>query len=188
MNTSNETTERGGFFRRLFGPSKAKILTKLEQTITLAEDLQIEIGKERDRAAALAQRARNEMERAESIEQLCKELRAQRNISWPKPAVRMPEKLVLAEFNVPIDQGYPAAVLQELDDKIQELLDLVTQPPHGEFHKKDGSTVPAFTEADRLHLAGGVEHLRLFQKQMLDLSARANTVDADLETDEKQEA
>lgn len=104
-------------------------------------------------------------------------IQKQRNVSWPKPAVRMPAAAVLAEFNVPLDQGLPLALHQELDDQIQELLDLVSQPPG-----------PTLTADQRLHLAGGIEHLRLFQKQLLDLSHRASTTDEGLENDEKQDS
>jgi hypothetical protein len=182
MNTSPETkAERGGFFRRLFGPSKNELHHEIARLLAQRTQLQ-----EEKEILEGTRQADNQL--IESQRQLIITIQKQRNVSWPKPAVRMPEKLVLAEFNVPIDQGYPAAVFQELDDKIQELLDLVTQPPHGTYTQKDGTTVPAFTEADRLHLAGGVEHLRLFQKQLLDLSAKANTTDADLDDDNKPAA
>lgn len=97
-------------------------------------------------------------------------LRALRNISWPKPAQRMPRPAVVAAFAEPLDRGLPMALHQELDDYLQDLLDQVSQAPSG-----------AMTEATRLHLAGGIEHLRLFQKQLLDLHAESGREDADLE-------
>lgn len=102
-------------------------------------------------------------------------LRALRNISWPKPAQRMPRPAVVAAFAEPLDRGLPMALHQELDDYLQDLLDQVSQAPSG-----------AMTEATRLHLAGGIEHLRLFQKQLLDLHAESGREDADLEGKEDE--
>lgn len=172
MTTTDEMkTERGGFFRRLFGPSKAELRNDIEM---MSHRL----------TASRICKTRAE-EKLSTLNAQLSTLKAARNVSWTKPAVRMPAALVLAEFNVPLDQGIGMALHQELDDRLQELLDLVSQPPHGAYTQKDGSTVPAFTEADRLHLAGGIEHLRLFQKQLLDLSARASTEDADLGEEDK---
>lgn len=100
--------------------------------------------------------------------------RQRRNVGWTRPATRIPRAKVLQEFNVPLDRGFAAALHQELDDAIQEVLDVVSQPP--------SSTL---TEQHRLHLAGGIEHLRSFQKQLLDLAAKASTGDPELEDDEK---
>lgn len=97
-----------------------------------------------------------------------------RNVAWPKPAGRMPAHTVLKEFNVPIEKGFPAALHQELDDAIAELLDVVSQPPSANLN-----------EQQRLHVAGGIEHLRSFQKHLLDLAAKANQGDPELEEDEK---
>lgn len=133
---------------------------------------------ERDLAQNLSKRLEGEIkEEKRQNRRLLVEERIQRsfrNVAWPKPAVRMPAHAVLKEFNVPLDKGLPAALHQELDDSIADLLDVVSQPPSATLN-----------EDQRLHIAGGVEHLRLFQKHLLDLAARASTGDPDLEEDEK---
>jgi hypothetical protein len=103
------------------------------------------------------------------------ELARRRNVAWPRPATRIPANVILKEFNVPLDQGLMAALHQELDDQIQDLLDVVSQPPSA-----------TLTAEHRLHLAGGIEHLRLFQKSLLDRSAAASTADPDLDDDKKE--
>lgn len=122
----------------------------------------------RQRLDANEAKAKDCMARLDAVERI-------RNVSWPRPATRIPEHVVLKEFNVPLDQGLMAALHQELDDQIQELLDVVSQPPSA-----------TLTAEHRLHLAGGIEHLRLFQKSLLDRSAAANTADEELEKDDKE--
>lgn len=97
-------------------------------------------------------------------------LRTQRNVAWPRPAKRIPRAQILAAFSAPIDTGAGAALHQELDDYLQDLLDQVSQPPS-----------PTMPESTRLHLAGGIEHVRLLQKHLLDLHAEASRKDAELE-------
>lgn len=119
---------------------------------------------------------RNELaaRRAEMSKEL-EEQRALRNVAWPRPAARIPRPQILAAFSAPIDQGLGAAFQQEIDDYLQEILDQVSQPPSG-----------SMPESMRTHLAGGVEHVRLLQKHLLDLHAEASRKDAELE--EKEEA
>ncbi len=100
-------------------------------------------------------------------------LRAQRAVAWPKPAKRIPRPQILAAFAAPIDTGAGAALHQEIDDYLQDLLDQVSQPP--------SASMP---ETTRLHLAGGIEHVRLLQKHLLDLHAEASRKDAELEEKE----
>jgi hypothetical protein len=96
-------------------------------------------------------------------------LRAKRAVSWPKPAKRIPPEQVRAAFAEPLDVGLQAALHQEIDDYLQDLLDQVSQPPSS-----------ALTEQHRLHLAGGIEHVRILQKILLDLHAEAGRQDAEL--------
>lgn len=98
------------------------------------------------------------------------DLAAARNVAWPKPAKRVPPHEVKRAFAVDNDAPLWLAFNQELDDYLQDQVDQMTLPP-----------APGFTEESRLHLAGGVEHLRLFQKRLIDLHAAAHKVDGDLE-------
>lgn len=168
MNETNQTAkvphvrkpERVGYLRRLFGPSKAELQG---------------IAQERaDWADRQGKRARAAEELAERFQKLFEALEAERNVSWPKPAARLSPKQVMAEFDLPIDTGILAALFQKFDEELQELLDRVSQPP--------SATLTAET---RLHIAGGIEHLRLFQKDLLDLCNRASTSDPDLQEDKK---
>lgn len=169
MNETNQTAkvphvrkpERVGYFQRLFGPSKAELQS---------------IAQERaDWADRQGKRARDAEQLAERFRKMFEELEAERNVSWPKPATRLSPKQVMAEFDLPIEKGILAALFQEFDDELQELFDRVSQPP--------SATLTAET---RLHVAGGIEHLRLFQKHLLDLCTRASTSDPDLQEDKKE--
>jgi hypothetical protein len=92
-----------------------------------------------------------------------------RALAWPKPAQRMEASDLLGEFDVPLDEPWYAAVHQELDDAISDLLDEVTQVPG-----------PQLTTERRTHLAGGAESLRAFQQRLLQLRHRASATDPDL--------
>jgi hypothetical protein len=100
-----------------------------------------------------------------------------RNVGWPK-SPRLPKEDVREAFAEPLDEGLQAAIHQELDDYLQELLDQVSQPP-GYATGQKGELIPTMTAEQRLHLAGGIEHLRLFQKQLIDLNAEANRRETD---------
>jgi hypothetical protein len=100
--------------------------------------------------------------------------KALRNVAWPKPANRLAPSTVRVAFDVGQDDPFWQALHQELDDAITEALDEVSKPPSA-----------TLTSEQRLHIAGGVEFLRLFQKQLLDLRHLANHADAELE-DEKE--
>lgn len=90
---------------------------------------------------------------------------AQRNVAWPKPEKRLSAQQVLGNVNVPMDHPLWTAVHQELDDAISDLCDRVGQPP------------PELGHEARIHVAGGIEHLRLFQKRLLDLNRQAGQAD-----------
>lgn len=117
-----------------------------------------------------------ERRRAEMYRESLEALEAKRALTWTRPAERIPRPKVLAEFAAPLDAGLQAALHQELDDYLKELLDQVSQAPSG-----------ALTPELRLHLAGGIEHLRLFQRQLLDLHAEASRKDAELAEPGEQE-
>jgi hypothetical protein len=70
-------------------------------------------------------------------------------------------------MDVPMDEPLWAAVHQELDDAIADALDEVTQDP--------GATL---TAERRLHVAGGAEYLRRFQKRLLDIQAAGAAVES----------
>lgn len=100
-------------------------------------------------------------------------LSVRRNVAWVKPAKRMPASEVKRAFAVAADAPLWLALNQEVDDYLQDQLDQVSLPP--------ASTM---SEEMRLHLAGGVEHVRLFHKRLLELHAAAQKIDADLDADE----
>jgi hypothetical protein len=97
-------------------------------------------------------------------------LRAARNVAWPRPAKRLAGGEVRRAFAVAAEAPLWMALNQELDDYLQDVLDQVSLPP--------GATMNA--EA-RNHLAGGIEHLRLFHKRLLELHAAAQKLDTDIE-------
>jgi hypothetical protein len=136
-----------------------------------------ELHREIGRHASECDRLRRERDRDEVIAAIANkaldEQKRRRNVAWPKPAKRIPRPVLLAAFAEPVDQGLPAALHQEIDDYLQDLLDQVSQPP--------SATMP---ETMRTHLAGGVEHVRLLQKHLLDLHDEASRKDAELEEKE----
>lgn len=137
------------WWRRLLrlGPPAAQIQRDLETAVQIANG-----------NAGLAERLELERRRVAGLWNEAEEkAAARRNVAWPKPAKRMPKAQIAAAFNVPIDEPLFTAIMQEIDDQLQDLLDVVSQPPS-----------PQLTEQGRLHLAGGIEHLRLLQKRILD--------------------
>lgn len=98
-----------------------------------------------------------------------------RVVVWSRPAKRLGRVDILEAFAEPIDAGLQAAVHQELDDYLQGLLDQVSQAPSA-----------SLTADTRLHLAGGIEHLRLFQHQLLELHRKAEREDAEIADEAKK--
>ena len=144
------------------GRPKAAVQRDLDQAVTLANQYAAEAEEER----------KGRLQAAEKWAATVVELQRRRNVTWLKPP-RRPREDVVEAFAEPLDEGLQAAVHQELDDYLQELLDQVSQAP-GFATGQKGELIPTMTPEQRLHLAGGIEHLRLFQKQLLDLHEQAN--------------
>lgn len=165
---SAQTERPAGFWqqirRRFIGPTPAEYRRKIEQL-----DREIEL----ERASAQDHIADLEIDK-EMLEKRVKELEVERAVAWPKPARRLNERQVLGNFNVPMDHPLWTALHQELDDAISDLCDQVSSAP-------SRATGREFDEANRLHVAGGIEHLRLFQRRILDLQHRANHADPEAE-------
>lgn len=98
-----------------------------------------------------------------------RQLRDLRNVAWPKPATRITPADVSAALDVEMTNPLWQAVHQELDDAIGDALDEVTQDPGA-----------SLTAERRLHVAGGAEYLRRFQKHLLDLQQAASVKDAEM--------
>ena len=177
-----QPAERAGWWRRLFGPSMESLQFEII-------DLRYRNELERDLRKAAEMREERLRKEAEQVTQRhCETLKrvqtewdkkdaeilaakAKRNVSWPKPARRLTMQQVAAAFNVPLDSGLMAALHQELNDQIEELADRVSQAPSA-----------TLTEQTRLHLAGGLEHLRILQKELLDITARGEIAEDENET------
>lgn len=162
-------------WRRILGRGrrKADVQRDLEQAVRvananaeLADKMRAEAEEERrGRLQAAEERAKLVLE-LKAIADRTAEFRAKcerdferrRNVSWPKPERRMTDAQLRDAFNVPVDEPLFQAVMQKIDGAIQEALDVVSQPPSA-----------TLTEQHRLHLAGGIEHLRLLQKDLLDV-------------------
>ena len=93
-----------------------------------------------------------------------------RNVTWTRPAKWMPANEVKRAFAVAADAPLWLALKQQVEVYVEDLADQVSQAP---------ST--SLTAEARLHVAGGMEHLRLFYKQLLELHQAAQTIDADIE-------
>lgn len=101
------------------------------------------------------------------------ELRAARNVAWIRPAKRMPDHEVKRAFAVASEAPLWVAFNQEIDDWLQGLFDEVSKPPSA-----------TLSEAQRLHMAGGIEEIRELQKKLLELHATAHKGDADLDDEQ----
>jgi hypothetical protein len=124
---------------------------------------------------ALYHKTDKRREAAEALNAQLSALNSTRSIAWAKPARRVAANDVRRAFAVAAEAPLWVALHQELDDYLQDQLDQVSLPP-----------AASMTEEQRLHLAGGIEHLRLFQKRMLQLHAAAHKEDADLEGGEEK--
>lgn len=136
---------------------------ELEALAKAKAELEQQLKQERIR---LTQRngALDEAERLnEALQKLVEKEAAKRNVAWPKPATRMKDKEVVAALTVAMDDPQWRAVHQLLDDYVGDVLDELTQDPSA-----------TLTSERRLHLAGGAEYLRRFQKLLLDVQQRGN--------------
>lgn len=95
---------------------------------------------------------------------------AERALIWRKPAEEMTELEVKKAFAVSSDAPFWRALHQVLEERIFGGVDAMTVRPGN-----------AYSEAERLHAAGGVEELREFQKELLTRHRAATRADADLE-------
>ena len=145
---------------------------KIERAHRRIWELQQELAAEQQ-ACTLEKQERHQtkVERDDARDEL-ERLRSARNVVWAKPARRLQSADVRRAFAVAADAPLWLALNQELDDYLQDQLDQLSLPPG-----------PAMNDATRQHLAGGVEHLRLFHKRLLELHSAAQKLDADLEDD-----
>lgn len=159
------TPEPLPWWRRLLGLGRPKsaIERDLQQAVAVANDY----------AARVA-----------ALEAHVQEVARPRKVGWPR-GPRLERDEILGAMAEPLNSGVQAAVHQELDNYLQELLDQVSQPP-GYGTGSKGELVPTMTPEQRLHLAGGIEHLRLFQRQLIDLNAAAQKNENDTEREDEQ--
>jgi hypothetical protein len=112
---------------------------------------------------------REEIEKRAKVERQNEILRITRNVAYTRPPGRLAEKDLRATFKIDNETPLWRALHQELDDQLQDLIDQASLEPSA-----------AMTEAKRLHLAGGIEYLRRFQKTLLDHQALAHHHDPEI--------
>jgi hypothetical protein len=112
---------------------------------------------------------REEIEKRAQVERQNEILRLKRNVAYNRPPGRVTEKDLRAAFRIDNETPLWRSIHQEMDDQLQDLIDQASLEPSA-----------TMTEDKRLHLAGGIEYLRRFQKTLLDHQALAHHHDPEI--------
>lgn len=149
------------FLARLFGLTK--LVDDLENLRTERDTAKTQLELER-RSSHVAHR------RVDELETRCVELATRSMAAWIVPEKRLPEHEVRRAFSVANDAPIWIAFNQKLDDAATDLIEVTVAEPKDETSEKR-----------RLHAAGGVDALRNFQRDLIELQRLAQAADEEIE-------